>query len=83
MERQLYYIADIATILGVTEAAIRSHIQRRSACIPRWVKIGKRIAWRKNDVDTWLDGMTPIDCRPARQRGRPSKVQLGAEGRLT
>ena len=73
MTKRVLYIADLAVALGMTEAAIRGHIQRRSNALPPWVKLGKRVAWRAQDVETWLADLKPVVTRPKRGPGRPSK----------
>lgn len=82
MVRKVYYVPDVAEILGMTESAIRCHIQRRSTSIPSWIRIGKRICWRRQDIEEWLATKQASPTHPQRKRGRPSNAQLAAEGRL-
>jgi predicted DNA-binding transcriptional regulator AlpA len=56
MEQQLYYVPDLARLLGTTEAAIRNHVQRRAFnAIPQFAKRGRRVVWRKKDVEKWME----------------------------
>lgn len=48
------YIADLAKKLGRTEAAIRSGINRGVDWLPKPFPMGRRIAWRRADVDAFL-----------------------------
>jgi len=49
------YLPELARKLGMTEAAVRGHIQRRTDAIPPYFWLGKRIAWRSKSVDGWLE----------------------------
>ena len=53
----LLYIPDMAKLLGTTEAAIRSRIQR-NADIPPHAKLGSRIIWTQPMYDKWLQAKT-------------------------
>lgn len=78
MQQQLLiYISDLARALAVSEASIRSHLQRRHwpASIPPPLRLGRRWAWRKQDVEMWL----------AELAGKPIKIKKEGEvqrGRL-
>lgn len=80
MNQQIvYYVPDIAKILGKTESAVRNHIRRRDwSAIPSPVRIGGRLAWRQTDIDQWLEDKTPISSQnqqAQRGPGRPRKWQ--------
>lgn len=55
VETKILKLPEVAKQLGMTEAAIRGHIARRSSAIPMPFKIGIRNAWRQSDVDKWIE----------------------------
>ncbi len=69
-EQDLYYIPEIAIKLGLTEAAVRGHIQRRSGAIPPFIRLGRRVAVRRLDYERWLGAEEPVPTR-RRRKGRP------------
>lgn len=48
------YVADLARMLGRTETAIRAAVNRGVSWLPPSFTMGKRIAWRRADVDRFL-----------------------------
>lgn len=65
---EVYYIQDVAKKLGMTEAAVRAHMQRDSGALPLAFKLGKKWAWSREKFDTWLDHRSD---NPVRKVGRP------------
>lgn len=53
-EQEVLYVADLAKLLGVSEASIRGSYYRRSGAIPKGFKLGKKIAWRRETVAAFL-----------------------------
>lgn len=51
---QVLYVPQLAAQLGRTEAAIRSAVNRGAAWLPPSFQMGRRLAWRKEDVDKFL-----------------------------
>ena len=80
MQQQLLiYISDLARALAVSEASIRSHLQRRHwpVSIPTPLRLGRRWAWRKQDVEEWLATLAgkPIKKEATSILGRPPKAK--------
>lgn len=48
------YVHDLAAMLGRTEAAIRAAVNRGSDWLPPPFPMGRRLAWRREDVDAFL-----------------------------
>ena len=48
------YVPDLARKLGLTEAAVRGHVYRRTGAIPQPFPMGRRLAWRRATVEAWL-----------------------------
>jgi excisionase family DNA binding protein len=46
---------DMAELLGTTIGAIRTRIHERSKSLPPHLKVGRRVYWRRSDVEKWLD----------------------------
>jgi predicted DNA-binding transcriptional regulator AlpA len=63
----------IAEYLGITEAAVRSHIARKSKAIPSPFKLGAQWRWVQQDVDAWVTDRVRIGT--PRRRGRPKLVE--------
>jgi predicted DNA-binding transcriptional regulator AlpA len=62
--KKVIYIADLAKILGKTEAAINSAHQRGQ--LPQSFKLLGRIAWKQETVDAWLQALE--DSKPKEQK---------------
>lgn len=52
---EVLFVPDLARKLGKTDAAIRAAAQRKSDAIPPPFRMGRKLAWRANKVDAWLD----------------------------
>jgi len=48
------YVHDLAAMLGRTEAAIRAAVSRGAEWLPPAFPMGRRLAWRAEDVDAFL-----------------------------
>ena len=79
---KIMYVPDLARALGMTEGALRGHLNRESwpAAIPPPIKIGARWAWLIDGVNAWLQDKAahPIPSNkpaPARPVGRPRKTK--------
>lgn len=87
MQQQLLiYIPELARALAVSEASIRSHVQRRHwpTSIPIPLRLGRRWAWRKQDVEDWLALLAgkSVKKEAAGPLGRPPKAkQMRQQGR--
>lgn len=53
-EAQILYVPQLAAMLGRTEAAIRSAVNRGADWLPPSFPMGRRLAWRRNDVEAFL-----------------------------
>lgn len=66
-------VHQLAEKLGMTEAAVRQHMYRRTNAIPPWFYQGTRVRWRKQTVEKWLEeqeeeAMRERVVRPTRRR---------------
>lgn len=69
-ETQVLYVHDLARMLGRTEAAIRSAVNRNDAeSIPPRMSMGRRICWRRETVEAWLRGREQAQ-KPAKAGGK-------------
>ncbi len=48
------YVPDLARMLGRTEAAIRTAVNRGATWLPPSFPMGRRLAWRREDVERFL-----------------------------
>ncbi len=53
-KQEILYVADLARKLGRTESGVRMAVHRRSESVPPHFMLAGRIAWRAEDVTTWL-----------------------------
>lgn len=51
---EVLYVQQLAQLLGRSEAAIRAAANRQSAWLPPPFPMGRRLAWRRSDVDKFL-----------------------------
>jgi predicted DNA-binding transcriptional regulator AlpA len=56
---EILHIPAMAKELSMTEAALRSAIQRRSKAVPPHIKLGSRVAFKRADFIRWLDKQKP------------------------
>jgi predicted DNA-binding transcriptional regulator AlpA len=67
MASEIMYVRELAELLGLTEAGIRSALQRKSEHIPPSFKMGKRHAWRRATVTKWLEEREQLSARLRRK----------------
>ena len=76
MQKVVLYVPDLAQYLGLTETSIRTHVYRCNwSVIPPPIRLGGRIAWRKIDVDNFLQekaDQSQVE-EIKKGRGRPRK----------
>ncbi len=74
MQQLVIHVADLARALAVSEAAIRSHISRRNwpRAIPAPIRIGRRWAWIRRDVESWLSALAG-DSQPEQKKSGPGR----------
>lgn len=53
-EPDVLYVADLARKLGRTESAIRAGVNRSVDWLPPAFPMGRRLAWRRVDVESFL-----------------------------
>ena len=53
-QTDVLYVPQLAAKLGRTEAAIRSAVNRGADWLPPPFPMGRRLAWRREDVDAFL-----------------------------
>jgi len=90
--QRFYNIEELSTILGKSIAAVHGHLARKQYdAVPPPMKLGRRLAWLVEAVDTWIDAKAAqVDIKanvdrghsvpPARRRGRPTKTEQRARG---
>jgi len=93
VQKRFYNIEELSTILGKSIAAVHGHLARKQFdAVPPPMKLGRRLAWLVDAVDTWIDGKAAQaaaqaegykECMqaPARRRGRPTKAETKARSR--
>lgn len=54
--------ADMAAFLGVTEATLADWRYRHRG--PAFVKVGRLVRYRPDDLDAWLDAQRTAGARP-------------------
>lgn len=64
-EAQVLYVAELAKLLGRTEASIRSAVARGADWLPPRITMGERLAWRRETVEAFLKGR---EQKPARAK---------------
>ena len=53
-ESAVLYVADLARMLGRTETAVRAAVNRSAPWLPPSFPMGRRLAWRRDDVEKFL-----------------------------
>jgi len=66
---EVIYVADLARILGRTEASVREGIRRGVPWLPKGFKMGIRHCWLRADVMQFL-----TDYRDGRVESKPARV---------
>lgn len=66
---EVIYVADLARILGRTEASVREGIRRGAPWLPKGFKMGIRHCWLRADVMQFL-----LDCRDGKIQTKATKV---------
>lgn len=79
-DKEILFINDLSRLLSMRAPAIRQNIlNERFHIVPPPVKLGKRYAWHRRNVEKWIAGRFGLDEGPAtpspeeekRGRGRP------------
>ncbi len=68
-ESEVIYVADLARILGRTEASVREGIRRGVTWLPKGFKMGTRHCWLRADVMQFL-----TDYRDGRVENKSVRV---------
>lgn len=68
-ESEIIYVADLARILGRTEASVREGIRRGVSWLPKGFKMGVRHCWLRADVMQFL-----TDYRDGRVENNPARM---------
>lgn len=53
-QSEVLYVPQVAQLLGMTEAALRAHVYRRTKAVPSAFKLGRKLAWRRESVQEFL-----------------------------
>lgn len=53
-EAAVLYVPELARMIGRTESAVRAGVQRGADWVPPAFNMGRRLAWRREDVEAWL-----------------------------
>lgn len=55
MQKRIYNINELASILGFTVPAVHAHLARKNYdAVPPPFRLGRRLAWSVEAVDNWL-----------------------------
>ncbi|MDR2819793.1 MAG: transcriptional regulator [Desulfovibrio sp.] len=93
VQKRFYNIQELATILGKSVSAIHGHLARKQFdAVPPPMRLGRRLAWLVESVDGWIDAKAAqavvqaeeyriVMRAPAKQRGRPTKIEVKARER--
>ena len=88
MEPRFYNINEMASLLGMTVAAVHAHLSRSNYdAVPLPIRLGKRLAWPSEQVEEWIQAKVEKAkvtaekserhmALPAKM-GRPSKTRNG------
>lgn len=73
-------IKELAALLHLSPATVRSDVSRRPWALPPSIKIGVRTVWLRSTVLDWLKARERAATPPAmvespRRRGRPTKLE--------
>jgi len=73
----------VCELLQISQRTLMNRIYRKDGSTPPYRKIGHQRVWIRSEVIEWLMNL-PAHGAPAprRRRGRPSKAELVAEGRV-
>lgn len=52
---EVIYVAEMAALMGRSEVAIRQALNRGVSWLPPPFYLGRRVAWRRSDVQQWLE----------------------------
>lgn len=56
LAEKFIFIKEMSRLLDMSPGSLRINIHRKSgACPPGYIKIGKRIAWKRSDYINWLN----------------------------
>lgn len=53
--RPLAGLPEVAAHFGMTEKAVRHHVQRRTGVGRLAFRVGRHLRWDWNDVDAWIE----------------------------
>lgn len=51
---EVIYVAELAALMGKSEVAVRQALNRGVDWLPAPFYLGRRLAWRRTDVQHWL-----------------------------
>lgn len=57
-QSDVLYVSDLAAKLGRTESAIRTAVNRGAEWLPPSFHMGRRLAWRRVDVEAFLSSQS-------------------------
>ena len=56
MQKRLYNINELASILGFTVPAIHAHLARKNySAVPPPFRLGRRLAWSVQSIDSFIE----------------------------
>ena len=72
--------AETATYIGCQEQSLHDKKKRRALGIPEPFNIGRKLFWRRSEVDAWIEQQRApkVETKP---RGRPRKSTSQSETR--
>lgn len=69
LEREIFYVKDVAKLLGVSNSALHQIIRRQDDAakpMPKPFSIGtKKFCWHKDTIYSWLESLAaPAEAKP-------------------
>ncbi len=61
---------DLAEWLGMSKQSLYSRRCRDPKSLPQAIRIGRRLVWRRETVERWLEDLERDQARQRRPRGR-------------
>lgn len=69
MQREFLGVQELADLFNLTPAAVYTQRHRGEAPGALGVKVGRRLVWRRSDLDTWWDEQREAQAVGCRVQG--------------
>ncbi len=63
-------VEDLADLLRMTKESLYTRRCRDPRSLPQAIRIGRRLVWRRETVERWLEDLEREQARQRRPRGR-------------